>query len=128
MHGLTGGKQVMVYGQTEVTRDLMDARIAWGLPTVYGAANVSVHDFDGNTPKRAYEKDGRSSTRYSATSSPAATAFTACAAPACPGAIQEFEKVYPFGWLGLLADVPPVSHELIYATPNGALRCVRSAA
>ena len=51
MHGLTGGKQVTVYGQTEVTRDLMEARAAEGLATVYSAANVSLHDFDSRSPR-----------------------------------------------------------------------------
>ena len=76
LNGLTGGKNVMVYGQTEVTRDLMDARAAAGLTTVYEAANVSLHDFDGPRPTVRYEKDG-AATRSSATSSPAATATTA---------------------------------------------------
>ena len=58
MQALTGGKQVMVYGQTEVTRDLMDARQAAGLPTVYEAANVKVHDFDTDRPRVRYETTG----------------------------------------------------------------------
>jgi len=59
MHRLTGGKSVTVYGQTELTRDLMDARRAADLPTVYEAANVAVHGFDGPNPRVTYEKDGR---------------------------------------------------------------------
>ena len=58
MHKLTGGKSVTVYGQTELTRDLMDARRAADLPTVYEAANVAVHDFDGARPRVSYETDG----------------------------------------------------------------------
>ena len=54
MNGLTGGKNVMVYGQTEVTRDLMDARQAAGLPTIYEAGNVAVHDFDTKKPRVSY--------------------------------------------------------------------------
>jgi p-hydroxybenzoate 3-monooxygenase len=57
MHGLTGGKNVMVYGQTELTRDLMQAREAAALPTVYEARNVAVHDFDGARPRVTFEKD-----------------------------------------------------------------------
>jgi p-hydroxybenzoate 3-monooxygenase len=64
LHGLTGGKRVMVYGQTEVTRDLMDARSAAGLPTVYEAANVQVHDFDSAQPSVTYEKDGQAHTLH----------------------------------------------------------------
>ncbi|TJW23232.1 MAG: 4-hydroxybenzoate 3-monooxygenase, partial [Mesorhizobium sp.] len=55
---LTGGKHVTVYGQTEVTHDLMDKREAAGLATVYEAANVALHDFDGETPFVTYDKDG----------------------------------------------------------------------
>jgi p-hydroxybenzoate 3-monooxygenase len=59
MNKLTGGKNVMVYGQTELTRDLMDARHAAGLPTVYEARNVTVHDFDTRKPRGRYQKDGQ---------------------------------------------------------------------
>ncbi|HOZ65538.1 MAG TPA: FAD-dependent monooxygenase, partial [Burkholderiaceae bacterium] len=59
MNRLTGGKNVMVYGQTELTKDLMDARTAAGLPTVYEAHNVAVHDFDSKKPRVTYEKDGQ---------------------------------------------------------------------
>lgn len=133
MHRLTGGKSVMVYGQTEVTRDLMDARAAAGLPTVYSAANVSVHDFDTAHPVVRYETDGpQGKTQHTL-----ACDFIAgcdgfhgvCRASVPQGAITEYEKVYPFGWLGILADVPPVSHELIYAnTERGFALCsMRSA-
>ena len=128
MHGLTGGKSVMVYGQTEVTRDLMDARAAAGLPTVYSASNVSVHDFDTPHPVVRYETDGPQGT----VSHQLDCDFIAgcdgfhgvCRASVPRGAITEYEKVYPFGWLGVLADVPPVSHELIYAnTERGFALC-----
>jgi len=58
MHGLTGGKQVTVYGQTEVTRDLMHARAELDLPTVYEARDVALHGFDGTAPGVTYVKDG----------------------------------------------------------------------
>ena len=128
MHGLTGGKNVMVYGQTEVTRDLMDARTAAGLPIVYRAANVTVHDFDSKHPMVRYEADGPQGKRQHEL----ACDFIAgcdgfhgiCRASVPRGAITEYEKVYPFGWLGILADVPPVSHELIYAnTERGFALC-----
>jgi p-hydroxybenzoate 3-monooxygenase len=113
LHGLTG-KRVMVYGQTEVTRDLMDARKASGRPTVYEALDVSVHDFDASRPRVRYAKDG--------TSHEVECDFVAgcdgfhgvCRASVPKDRLALHEKVYPFGWLGLLADVPPVSHELIY--------------
>ena len=83
LHGLTGGKQVMVYGQTEVTRDLMQLRAAAGLPTVYEAEQVSLHGFDGARPSVRYRAGRRRSTSCAATSSPAATATTASAGRAC---------------------------------------------
>ena len=128
MQALTGGKQVMVYGQTEVTRDLMDARQAAGLPTVYEAANVMVHDFDTDRPRVHYETTGPNGTEQHEI----ACDFIAgcdgfhgvCRASAPRNAIREYEKVYPFGWLGVLADTPPVHHELIYVnSPRGFALC-----
>jgi p-hydroxybenzoate 3-monooxygenase len=111
----TGGKTVTVYGQTEVTRDLMDARDAAGLTTVYDAEDVSLHDFDGSAPRVRYVKDG--------VSHEIACDFIAgcdgfhgvSRASVPPASIQTYERVYPFGWLGLLSNTPPVSPELIYA-------------
>ena len=128
MQALTGGKQVMVYGQTEVTRDLMDARQAAGLPTIYDAANVTVHDFDTDHPRVRYETTGPNGTEQHEI----ACDFIAgcdgfhgvCRASAPRNAIREYEKVYPFGWLGVLADTPPVHHELIYVnSPRGFALC-----
>jgi p-hydroxybenzoate 3-monooxygenase len=114
MTDLTGGKTVRVYGQTEITRDLMDARAAAGLKTVYEAANVSLHDFDGHRPRVRYEKDG-------ATHEIECDFIAGCdgyhgvsRASVPASALQTFERVYPFGWLGILSDTPPVSDELIY--------------
>jgi p-hydroxybenzoate 3-monooxygenase len=129
LHGLTGGKTVTVYGQTEVTRDLMEARAAAGLPTVYEARNVAVHDFDSTHPRVSYERDG---VRHQI-----ACDFIAgcdgfhgvCRASVPRSAITEYEKVYPFGWLGLLSDTPPVSHELIYGRgPRGFILCSQRSA
>jgi p-hydroxybenzoate 3-monooxygenase len=111
---LTGGKKVMVYGQTEVTRDLMAARQAASLPTVYQAANVQIHDFDTIRPRVTYEKDGQSHTIECDFIAGCDGFHGVCRASVPRNAIQEFEKVYPFGWLGLLSDTPPVHHELIY--------------
>jgi p-hydroxybenzoate 3-monooxygenase len=108
------GKTVTVYGQTEVTRDLMDARLAAGLTTVYDADNVSLHDFGGDQPRVRYLKDG-------ATHEVACDFIAGCDGfhgvsrqSVTPGALKIFERVYPFGWLGLLSETPPVSPELIY--------------
>ena len=133
MHQLTGGKNVTVYGQTEVTRDLMDARQAAGLPSVYDAANVTVHDFDGAKPVVRYETDepqGKVRHELQCDFIAGCDGFHGvCRASVPAAAITEYEKVYPFGWLGVLADVPPVSHELIYAnTERGFALCsMRSA-
>ncbi len=114
MKTLTGGKQVMVYGQTEVTRDLMDDRAAKGLTTIYEAANVSLHDFDSSRPRVRYQKDGATH-EIECDFIAGCDGFHGVSRASVPaGAIQTFERVYPFGWLGILADTPPVSHELIY--------------
>ena len=113
LFGLTG-KRVMVYGQTEVTRDLMAARSAAGLPTVYDADQVAVHGFDSHHPTVTYLKDG---VRHEVQADFIAgcDGFHGVSRASVPAsAITQYEKVYPFGWLGVLADVPPVSDELIY--------------
>ncbi|WP_295954871.1 4-hydroxybenzoate 3-monooxygenase [Rhodoferax sp.] len=115
VHGLTGGKVVTAYGQTEVTRDLMDARSAAGLTTVYQAAQVSVHDFDSATPRVRYQKDGQNYELECDFIAGCDGFHGVCRASVPEGAVTEYEKVYPFGWLGVLADVPPVSpHSIVY--------------
>jgi p-hydroxybenzoate 3-monooxygenase len=111
--GLTG-KRVMVYGQTEVTRDLMAARSAAGLPTVYEADDVAVHGYDTAHPSVTYVKDGVRHTLQADFIAGCDGFHGACRASVPKDAITLYEKVYPFGWLGVLADVPPVSDELIY--------------
>ena len=124
MNHLTGGKNVMVYGQTELTRDLMDARAAAGLPTVYQANNVAVHDFDTARPRVTYEKDGQSFEIECDFIAGCDGFHGVCRASAPRNAIKEYEKVYPFGWLGLLSDTPPVCDELIYVnSPRGFALC-----
>ena len=124
MNKLTGGKNVMVYGQTELTRDLMDARVAANLPTVYEATNVAVHDFDSKKPRVTYEKDGKSYEIQCEFIAGCDGFHGVCRASAPRSAITEFEKVYPFGWLGLLSDTPPVHDELIYVnSPRGFALC-----
>lgn len=129
LHELTGGSRVTVYGQTEVTRDLMDARAAAGLTTVYDAQNVQVHDFDGQHPRVTYEKDGQTHELACDFIAGCDGYHGVCRASAPAEVLKTYERVYPFGWLGVLADVPPVSHELIYAnTERGFALCsMRSA-
>jgi len=111
---LTGGKTVMVYGQTEVTRDLMDARTQAGLPSYYEAQDVQVLDFDTEHPRVWFQKDGESFEIACDFIAGCDGFHGVCRASVPRGAISEFEKVYPFGWLGVLSDTPPVHHELIY--------------
>jgi len=113
LNGLTG-KRVMVYGQTEVTRDLMEARKASGRTTVYEAEAVSVHDFDGTHPSVRYRQGGQAHAIDCDFIAGCDGFHGVCRASVPRDRIALHEKVYPFGWLGLLADVPPVSHELIY--------------
>jgi len=113
---LTGGKWVTVYGQTEVTRDLVDRRADTGGVTHYEAESVELHEFDSDTPYVTCRIEGeevRIDCRFIA----GCDGFHGASRRSVPeDAIRTFEKVYPFGWLGILADVPPVSHELIYAS------------
>ena len=114
--GLTNGKVVTAYGQTEVTRDLMDARQATGLTTIYGANNVQLHDFDSKKPRVTYEKDGQTHEIQCDFIAGCDGFHGVCRASVPKDAIKEYEKVYPFGWLGVLSDVPPVSpHAIVYA-------------
>jgi len=114
LRGATGGKNVTVYGQTEVTRDLMDARAVAGANSVYEAEDVSIHDFDTVRPKVRYRKDG--------VGHEIACDFVAgcdgfhgvCRQSVSQAAIRVYERLYPFGWLGVLSDTPPVAEELIY--------------
>lgn len=122
------GKQVMVYGQTEVTRDLMDAAPERGLEIIYDADNVALHDVETDAPWVSYTKNGTDH-RLDARFIAGCDGFHGPARQAIPqGVARTYEKIYPFGWLGILADVPPCNHELIYANhANGfALASMRS--
>ena len=108
------GKTVMVYGQTEVTRDLMDTRAAAGAPTVYEALNVSIHDIEGTRPIVRYQKDGKD-IEISCDFVAGCDGFHGVSRTVIPAnVLQSYERVYPFGWLGVLVEKPPVSDELIY--------------
>jgi p-hydroxybenzoate 3-monooxygenase len=124
MHALTGGKRVTVYGQTEVTRDLMSHRKAIGATTFYEARDVALHDFDGAKPRVTFTQNGVAH-EIDCDFIAGCDGYHGVARASVPGnAMQIFEKVYPFGWLGILADVPPVSEELIYVnSPRGFALC-----
>ncbi len=115
LKGLTGGKTVMVYGQTEVTRDLMQARDAAGATTFYSASNVQPFELKGEQPYVTFEHNGEIQ-RLDCDYIAGCDGFHGVSRQAIPeGVLKEFERVYPFGWLGILADTPPVNEELIYA-------------
>jgi p-hydroxybenzoate 3-monooxygenase len=109
------GKGVLIYGQTELTHDLMDAREAASLPTVHSAENVTPHAFDGDAPYVTYEIDGVERRIDCDFIAGCDGHHGVCRQSIPKRALTVFEKTYPFGWLGLLAEVPPVGDELIYA-------------
>jgi len=108
------GRTVMVYGQTEITRDLMDGRKAAGAPTVYSAYDVRLHDIFGERPRVSWRADGKAQQVDCDFIAGCDGFHGVCRKSVPPGAIRNYERVYPFGWLGLLSDSPPVSAELIY--------------
>lgn len=123
------GKAVTVYGQTEITRDLMDARAAAGLQTIYEAEEVSPCDVTGDRPQIAFVKDGVRQ-EVSCDFIAGCDGFHGVSRRTIPDQVlKTFERVYPFGWLGVLVDRPPVSPELIYANHERgfALCSMRSA-
>jgi p-hydroxybenzoate 3-monooxygenase len=115
LRNLSGGKAVTVYGQTEVTRDLVEARQALGRPTMEEAEDVALHDFDTDSPRVTFRKDGE------------AVELRCDFIAGCDGShgvsrsslpaeqVKSFGRIYPFGWLGVLVDRPPASPELVYA-------------
>jgi p-hydroxybenzoate 3-monooxygenase len=104
LNGLTGGKNVIVYGQTEITRDLMAARAQSGAVSIYEAEDVSVHEFDGGK-----------SVELACDFIAGCDGFHGICRPSVPtSAIRTYEREYPFGWLGVLSETPPVSNEIIY--------------
>ena len=115
MHQLARGQSIMIYGQAEVTKDLIDARLAAGAVIEYEAPVLSVEDAESSTPQILYEKEGRTQ-RLACDFVAGCDVYHGVSRKCIPGdRLRQFEKVYPFGWLGILSDVPPVEDELIYA-------------
>jgi p-hydroxybenzoate 3-monooxygenase len=108
------GKQVVVYGQTELTRDLMEARAERGLEVIYRVADVALHEIDGEAPYVTFTSDGAEQ-RIDARIVVGCDGFHGPSRQAVLARGSEYHREYPFGWLGILADVPPCNHELIYA-------------
>lgn len=115
LHGLTGGKRVTVYGQTEVTRDLLQARDAAGAKSFFNASDVQPHAMKTDAPYLTFEHEGQP-VRLDCDYIAGCDGFHGVSRQAIPAeALEVFERIYPFGWLGVLADTPPVNEELIYA-------------
>ncbi len=106
---------IVVYGQTELTRDLYDAREAVGAKTLFEVDHVEIHDADTDTPYVTYEHDGAAH-RLDCDFIAGCDGFHGVSRQTIPLTVRrEYEKVYPFGWLGILSETPPVHEELIYA-------------
>jgi p-hydroxybenzoate 3-monooxygenase len=114
MHGLTGGQSVMIYGQTEVTKDLIEARLAMGGVIKYEAPAVAIEEFWDGTPRIIYDENGARK-ELICDFVAGCDGYHGVSRQSAGDKVQSFEKIYPFGWLGILSDVPPVDHELIYA-------------
>ncbi|MFC3677188.1 4-hydroxybenzoate 3-monooxygenase [Ferrovibrio xuzhouensis] len=109
------GRRVIVYGQTEITRDLMEGRAAAGAQTIYEAEDVSLHDVTGDRPRVRYHKDGADH-EIECDFIAGCDGYHGVSRKSIPDSVlKHYERVYPFGWLGILVDRPPVSDELIYA-------------
>lgn len=124
LKALTGGQSVMVYGQTEVTRDLMAARAEAGATTLYEVRDVQPHDLKSDRPWLTFEHQGQA-LRLECDYIAGCDGFHGVARQSIPPeSLNIFERVYPFGWLGILADTPPVHEELVYAKhPRGFALC-----
>ncbi len=118
------GTPVIVYGQTEVTRDLYEAREKAGGKIEFNVESVVIHDADSDAPHLTYAVDGEAR-RLDCDFVAGCDGFHGVSRQAIPLDVRrEYEKVYPFGWLGILSETPPVNHELIYAnSPRGFALC-----
>jgi p-hydroxybenzoate 3-monooxygenase len=113
---LTGGKGITIYSQHEVVKDLTNARLEGGGQVLFEVENVRVRDFDGDAPKIDYEKDGEQF-EIVCDFIGGCDGFHGICRPSLPaGALTVYEREYPFGWLGILAEAPPSSDELIYCS------------
>ena len=111
---LTGGDVVVCYGQVEITRDMMEARAAAGLETYYEAAEVQPHDVTSKSPTLSFRHQGEDY-RLECDYIAGCDGFYGVSRQTIPAKIRtEHERVYPFGWLGLMSNTRPVSEEIIY--------------
>ena len=122
------GSSVMIFGQTEVTRDLMDARAATGGAVLYEAEAIGIDDIESDKPRIRYRCEGQENTLDCDFIAGCDGYQGVCRKSIAASALKTYERIYPFGWLGILSHTRPVSHELIYARhDNGfALASMRS--
>ena len=112
---LAGGRAIVIYGQTELVKDLIQLRLDTGRPLHFGVEDVTVHDLDTKRPLVRYRHDGRDH-ELECSVVAGCDGFHGICRPSIPaGVLSEFSREYPFGWLGILAAVPPSSDELVYA-------------
>ncbi|HEX7526436.1 MAG TPA: 4-hydroxybenzoate 3-monooxygenase, partial [Gaiellaceae bacterium] len=114
MDELTGGRSIFIYGQTEVVKDLIAARLEDELPLLFEVDEVSVHGFEGEQPYVRFEHDGEEH-RLDCDVIAGCDGFHGICRPAIQTVLRTFTREYPYGWLGILADVAPSSEELVYA-------------
>jgi p-hydroxybenzoate 3-monooxygenase len=114
MDELTGGRSIVIYGQTEVVKDLIVRRLADGLPLHFEVSGVSVHDFESDEPYVLYEHEGVEH-RLDCDVIAGCDGFHGICRPAIEKVLRTYSRDYPYGWLGILADVAPSSEELVYA-------------
>jgi p-hydroxybenzoate 3-monooxygenase len=125
---LTGGRSIVIYGQTEVVKDLIASRLDAGLPLLFDVSDVAVHDFDGERPRITFRHNGAAH-ELECDALAGCDGFHGICRPSIPaGVLREFSREYPFGWLGILAQVAPSSDELVYShsTRGFALLSLRS--
>jgi p-hydroxybenzoate 3-monooxygenase len=115
LHELTGGRAITVYGQHEVVKDLIQARMAYGGPLFFGVDSVRIEGFDGESPHIRFRSNGEECAIACDYIAGCDGFHGICRPSVPPGALRFYEKTYPFGWLGILAEARPASDELIYA-------------
>jgi p-hydroxybenzoate 3-monooxygenase len=115
MSELTGGRAITIYGQNEVVHDLIEARVATGRPLHFEAEDVTVHDLETTTPRIRFRRDGTAH-EIACDVIAGCDGFHGICRPSIPSThLATYERVYPFGWLGILAEAAPSSDELVYS-------------
>jgi p-hydroxybenzoate 3-monooxygenase len=109
------GKSIMIYGQQEVVKDLITARLAYGGPLLFEVEDTAVHDLESDCPRITFRHDGEDQVLQCDIIAGCDGFHGICREAIPAGLLHAYERVYPFAWLGILAAAPPASHELIYA-------------